>query len=60
MALAYYEGAELEPAPLYRSDASLSPDESAHVRTYRKFVMFARTAAIFTPALIAFVLYWTR
>jgi hypothetical protein len=60
MALAYYEGTGLEAPPLYRPDATLSPDESVHVRTYRKFVMFARTAAIFTPALIAFVLYWTR
>jgi hypothetical protein len=34
--------------------------ESAHVRMYRKFVMAARLAAIFTPALIVFVLYWMR
>jgi hypothetical protein len=60
MALAYYEGTGLEAAPLYRPDASLSPDESTHVRMYRKFVMGARLAAIGTPALIAFVLYWMR
>jgi hypothetical protein len=60
MALAYYEGTGLEAPPLYRPDATLSLDESVHVRTYRKFVVFARTAAIFTLALIAFVLYWTR
>ena len=60
MALAYYEGTGLEAAPLYRPEASFSPDELTHVRMYRKFVMAARLAAIFTPALIAFVLYWMR
>jgi hypothetical protein len=60
MALAYYEGTGLEAAPLYRPDASLSPDESTHVRMYRKFVTAARAAAFGAPLLLAFVLYWTR
>ncbi|WP_297295072.1 hypothetical protein [uncultured Methylovirgula sp.] len=60
MALAYYEATEPEAAPLYRPDSTLSPDESAHLRTYRKFTMLARTAAFCAPLLLAFVLYWTQ
>jgi hypothetical protein len=59
MALAYYSDALVEPAPLYRSDASLTDEEGAHLRTYRKFVTFARCAAFAAPLLLAFVLYWT-
>ncbi len=59
MALAYYEATAFETAPLYRPDSTLSPDEDAHLRTYRKFVTLARTAAVCAPLLLAFVLYWT-
>jgi len=59
MALAYYDATGYDAAPLYRPDATLSEDEGAHVRTYRKFVTFARTAALGAPFLLAFVLYWT-
>lgn len=58
MALAYYD-AGLEAAPLYRPDSSLSEYEDTHLRTYRKFLTFARAGAFFAPVLLAFVLYWT-
>ena len=58
MALAYYD-ADLEAAPLYRPSVSLGEYESAHVRTYRKFLTFARIGAFCAPALLAFALYWT-
>ncbi len=59
MALAVYDDTGLEAAPLYQPDTTLSPDESTHLRTYRKFVLFARIAAICSPVVLAFVLFWT-
>ncbi len=59
MTVAYFERAGLYVSPLRQTDATPSPDESEHLRTYRHFVMFARAAAICTPAVLAFVLYWT-
>lgn len=59
MALAHYEGTGLEAAPLYRADSALSPYETDHVRTYRKFVRLARLAACAVPFFVAFILYWT-
>jgi hypothetical protein len=54
MALAFYETTSATEA-----ETALLPDEAAHVRTYRKFVAFARIAACAVPLLMAFVLYWT-
>jgi hypothetical protein len=34
-------------------------DEAEHERTYRKFVFYARCAAIAVPFFMAFLLYWT-
>jgi hypothetical protein len=59
MALAYYDAADVLSAPLYRADTALSADESVHVRTYCKFVAFARFAACGVPFFMAFLLYWT-
>jgi hypothetical protein len=59
MALAYYSDTGLDVSPLYQPDATLSPDESDHLQTYRKFVLFARIAAICTPGVLAFVLFLT-
>ncbi len=59
MAFAYYDATGLEAAPLYRLDSTLTMEESAHLRTYRRFVSFARAAALGAPLLLAFVLYWT-
>ena len=35
-------------------------DYQEHVRTYSKFVRYARAAAIAGPFFVAFVLYWTQ
>lgn len=34
-------------------------DENQHEQTYRKFVFFARCAALAVPFFVAFLLYWT-
>ncbi len=61
MALAFHEAfhdAAHEASPTHEDESTLSPDVEAHVRTYRKFVRFARIAACGVPFLMAFVLYW--
>ena len=55
-----YDVTGLEAAPLYQSDVTLSPEDAAHVRMYKKFVTAARLAALSTPLMMAFVLYWMR
>ncbi len=54
MALAFTES-----AAAYEAEATLPPEEAAHVRTYRKFVFFMRIAACAVPLFMAFLLYWT-
>jgi hypothetical protein len=53
-ALAFYE-----TAPTYEAEATLSPDEAAHVRTYRKFVFYMRIVACAVPLFMAFLLFLT-
>jgi hypothetical protein len=54
MALAFYEA-----EPTYEAEAALSPDETEHVRTYRKFVRYMTIAACAVPFFVAFLLHWT-
>jgi hypothetical protein len=54
MALAFYEAAQTNEA-----ETMLPPDESEHVRTYRKFVFSMRIAACAVPLFMAFLLHWT-
>lgn len=39
--------------------ARLSPDEEAHIRTYRKFAHRMLCAFCAVPLLLAFALYWS-